>query len=195
MNTDWTVESLIAYENEIAERFNAGEVKAPVHLAGGNEAELIALFRDIQPCDWVMSDWRSHYHCLLKGVAADELTAAIVAGRSIGLAFPKYNVLCSGIVAGIAPIALGIAMVSRGERVHCFLGDMSAATGLAHECMKYAAAHDAPISWYIEDNGIGGAGVPTESVWGTPTARLNAVRYRYEQTVPFVGTGTHVRFV
>src|SRR5438270_11068222 len=104
----YTAADLIAYETEIAALFNSGAITAPVHLAGGNEHDLIELFKQIAPDDWILAGWRSHYHCLLHGVPPDELTAAIVAGRSIALCFPNYRVLSSAIVGGISPIATGL---------------------------------------------------------------------------------------
>jgi len=38
---------LIAFENEIEELFAEGRIKAPIHLSGGNEEELIRIFKDI----------------------------------------------------------------------------------------------------------------------------------------------------
>src|SRR5258708_10240064 len=94
---------------------------------------------------WLLCGCRSHYHCLLKGVPPAELKAAILAGHSVSLCFPKYNILCSGIVGGIAPIAVGLAWAikRRGydRRVHCFLGDMSAITGIGHEAVTYLPRH------------------------------------------------------
>ena len=41
MDTKWTVESLKNFEFEIGDIFNAGRIKAPVHLSDGNEEGLI----------------------------------------------------------------------------------------------------------------------------------------------------------
>ena len=124
-----TPEDLIAFETEIADIFNAGKIRAPVHLYSGNEAQMIEIFRDVKPEDWVFCSWRSHYQCLLKGVPREEVKAEILAGRSISLCFPKYRVVSSAIVTGVLPIAVGTAMgiKRRGEkaRVHCFVGDMT----------------------------------------------------------------------
>src|SRR5215475_4431750 len=124
-----TVDELIAFEKKIAADFEAGLIASPVHLAGGNEEQLIQIFKNIGPDDWVCCAWRSHYHCLLKGVPKDELRNAIYAGRSIALCFPKYKVISSALVGGIAPIAMGIAWsLKRKElpgKVWCFLGDMT----------------------------------------------------------------------
>ena len=43
-----TAADLIAFEDEMADLFNAGRIKAPLHLAGGNEQNLIDLFATIR---------------------------------------------------------------------------------------------------------------------------------------------------
>lgn len=193
MNRD----DLIAFEAEIAEAFNAGRIRHPVHLSDGNEDALIDIFREVQPRDWVLGSWRAHYHCLLKGVPADELRAAIMAGGSMSLCFPAYRVLCSAIVGGVLPIALGIALQTkregRPERVWCFMGDMTAETGIAHECMKYARNFDLPVTWVVEDNGVSVC-TETKSAWGATMLLGETVRYEYRSRFPHAGAGIRVQF-
>ena len=133
-----TKDNLIAFEREVADRFNRGEIRAPIHLSGNNEDALIKIFEDVRPGDWICSAWRSHYHALLHGVPADEVMAAIMAGRSITLCWPQYRFLTSAIVGGVLPIAVGLAWsIKRAggkERVWAFCGDMTARTGIFHEC-------------------------------------------------------------
>ncbi len=152
-----TADELRAFEADIAAIYNTGAIHAPIHLDGGNEEQLIEIFRDVRTEDWILGTWRQHYHCLLKGVPPDELKAAILLGRSITLCFPAYRVLSSAIAGGILPIAVGLGMgiKRRGgtERVWAFVGDMTAMAGLAHECMKYAQCKNLPIVFVIEDNG------------------------------------------
>lgn len=189
---------LITFEAEMAADFNAGKIKSPVHLAGGNENELIDIFsRNVGPKDWVLCAWRSHYHALLKGVPRHEVKAAIHAGRSIGLCFPEHRVLCSAIVGGICPIAVGIAWGIKkrnaDETVHVFIGDMTAETGIYHESAKYAARHRLPVHWVIEDNGKS-VMTDTQQVWGSRCLVSDVTRYRYSLDKPHVGTGHFVRF-
>ena len=135
----FTKEDLIEYENEIAARFDDAQIRAPVHLYNGNEEQIIKVFKeqDIGQDDWVLCSWRSHYQCLLKGVPPDALTKAILQGRSISLCFAEQRILCSGIVTGTIPIAVGIALVIKRKggtnKVYCFMGDMTSETGVAHE--------------------------------------------------------------
>ncbi|MEY2827914.1 MAG: hypothetical protein RLZZ183_1033, partial [Actinomycetota bacterium] len=41
----WTSQSLKAYEEKIAELFNNGKIRAPVHLSDGSEDALIEIFK------------------------------------------------------------------------------------------------------------------------------------------------------
>ena len=71
MNHGHTAESLTAFEQDIASEFNRGAIRSPVHLAGGNEQSLLEIFNDVRDCDYVAVQWRSHLHCLLKGVSPE----------------------------------------------------------------------------------------------------------------------------
>ena len=78
-----TKEELVAFEDKIANYFNHGRIRSPVHLSFDNESELIKIFRNISDKDWILCSWRSHYHCLLKGVPMDRLERDILDGKSI----------------------------------------------------------------------------------------------------------------
>jgi TPP-dependent pyruvate/acetoin dehydrogenase alpha subunit len=187
-----TAKDLIAFEEDIAREWEAGHIRAPVHLVGGNEAALIDIFKDIKPEDYVFSTHRSHLHCLLKGVPPDEVKRDIMAGRSISLCYPEHRFYTSAIVAGGLPIACGVAMA--GNRVWCFVGDCAAQTGMFSECTRYAERNSLPITFIIEDNGMSVA-TPTLAVW--PVMKQlppNVVRYHYKNRWPHQGTGTNVVF-
>ena len=194
-----TKDDLIAFEDEMTLLFEQGHIKAPLHLAGGNEDILIDLFKEINPKnDWVLVGWRSHFHCLLKGVPADQVRHAICQGHSISLAFPYYKVLCSGIVGGIAPIGVGIAAglkrTGQPGKVWVFVGDMTAYSGIFSESTRYAIRHNLPIEFVIEDNGLSVC-TDTEASWGTEVHRKNIIRrYSYKMTRPHVGIGKHIAF-
>lgn len=199
MNRD----ELILFETEIADLFNTGKIRAPVHLYRGNEDQIIEVFRKIRPEDWVMCSWRSHYQCLLKGVPRDRLCDEILAGRSISLCFPEYRILSSAIVGGIVPIAVGVAAAIKrrggAERVHCFLGDMTSETGIVHECIKYSQNFQLPIRFIVEDNGMSVC-TDTRKAWGQPILTYErennplVVYYKYQTSYPHAGAGVRVQF-
>lgn len=199
----WTPQKLIAFEEQIAELFNAAKIKAPVHLYYGNEEKIIEVFRDIGEDDWVLCSWRSHYQCLLKGVPPEKLTEEIVAGRSISLCFPEQRIVSSAIVGGILPIAVGVALgIKRSggkNRVHCFMGDMTSETGIAHECIKYATNHELPIRFIVEDN-TKSVCTDTRETWKQKKLTYEdgrhplVVYYKYETKYPHAGAGVRVQF-
>ena len=198
-----TKEELIEFEEEIAALFNAGKIRAPVHLYYGNEEAIIQVFRAIRDQDWVFCSWRSHYQCLLKGVPKDRVREEIVAGRSISLCFPEQRVFSSAIVGGVLPIAVGAAMSirQRGEdaKVYCFMGDMTAETGIAHESIKYSRNHRLPIHFIVEDNAKSVCS-DTRETWSQPRLSYEDVNdayisyYRYETKYPHAGAGVRVQF-
>ena len=198
----WRPQDLIAFEDDIAEIFAQGKIPYPVHLAGGNETQIIEAFADIRSEDYVLAGWRSHYHALLHGVPPEDLKAEILKGHSVSLCFPRHKVLCSGIVGGVAPIAVGIAWalkqkndhdpVGNSSMVHVFLGDMSAESGIVHEAMKYATGHNLPIRWIIEDNGVSVC-TDTRAVWGEGHSVFD-LYYSYKLTRAHVGVNKWVRF-
>lgn len=192
-----TKEELIAFEADIAAEFNAGKIRAPIHLSGGNEDALIAIFRSIQPNDWVCTTWRSHYHALLHGVPPAEVKAAIMAGKSITLCFPEYRVISSAIVGGICSIALGLAWAAKrnqtNEQVWVFCGDMTARTGIWHECLYYARGHDLPLHFVVENNRLSVC-TPTREVWGDTDRARAVLGYDYVLGFPHSGAGKRVEF-
>jgi len=145
-----TKEGIIKFEQEIADIFAAGVIRAPVHLRAGREDELIRIFKgnNIGPDDYVFGFWDSHELALLKGVPREELKQAILDGKSISLCFPEYKVLCSGIVGSLMGTAAGVAWSLKHQnkkgRVFLFCGDMSAETGIFHEAIKYIYNFDLP---------------------------------------------------
>jgi len=199
----WTVETLKAFEIKMAELFNAGAIKAPVHLSDGNEAPLIEIFADVKEEDWVFCSWRSHYQCLLKGTDPEVLESAILGGRSIALCFPEINLYSSAIVGGQIPLAVGAALSlklnKRDSHVWCFIGDMTSETGIAQTAVRYSEKHDLPITFVVEDNGISVL-TETRKVWNSKTLRFeesysSKVRsFKYESKYPHAGAGVRVQF-
>lgn len=190
-------EQLIAFEKDIADCFERGDIKGPVHLSGGNEEQLIEIFREVGKEDWIFSTWRNHYHALLHGVPPEKLKAAILKGPSMNINFPEHRFVTSAIVGGILSIACGVAagIKRRGgtEKVWCFVGDMAASIGAYHEAISYAICNSLPVMFVEEDNGLS-TNTPTEDAWGKSSTwpHQQEIHYTYTRTVPHVGIGKWV---
>ena len=193
-----TKEELISFETEVKERYENGEIPAPVHLSKGNEEQLIEIFQYVHPDDWIFSTWRNHYHALLHGVPGDWLMDEIKRGRSMKVINKKHNFVISAIVGGPIPQALGVAMALKRKgskrRVWCFVGDMAFETGEFHLCHKYAKNFDLPLQFVMEDNNLS-VHTPTDAAWGKrQEVPEDVVYYRYENGYPHHGTGAWVNF-
>lgn len=195
-----TAAELRAFEEDIADEFNAGHIRAPVHLYSGNEETMLKIFEHVKSQDWVCCSWRSHFQCLLKGVPPAELKAEIMAGRSISLCFPRQRIISSAIVGGTIPIAVGLGMAIKraggDETVWCFLGDMTRETGIFHECFNYVTNWGLPVRFIVEDNRKSVC-TDTRAVWnnnGPAPLRLNDLVYEYETKWPHAGAGQRVQF-
>lgn len=192
-----TAQDLIAFESSVAREFNEGRLCHIIHLSGGNEENLIEIFKGITEDDWVFSTWRSHYHYLLKGGNSDELMRRICNGDSMHIIDKDLKFFSSSIVAGCCPIATGVALSLKREcssgRVFCFIGDGAEAQGVFYESVRYVDAHDLPCKFIIEDNGLSvdtptSETLPAEFPWPACVGR-----YRYERKYPHCQTGLMVK--
>lgn len=186
----------------MARDFNSGLIRAPIHLSGNNESQLIDIFKDFKKGDWCFSTWRNHYHALLAGVPAEEIKRQIMAGRSMTVCSPEHRFFSSAIFSGCCPIALGVAWQIKqsggNERVFCFVGDMCAMSGLFQECRNYIRGWDLPIRLIVENNNKSVC-TDTREVWGIKHNRkfgVERILYEYEYALPFPhsGAGKRIEF-
>ena len=191
-------QNLIDFEKRVKKVYEAGEIKAPIHLSGNNEDQLIKIFKNIDKDDWVFSTWRNHYHALLHGFDPEELFNLIKEGSSMGINSVERKFYSSSIVGGILPIALGVAqsikLKKQTNKVWCFVGDMTFETGVFHECYKFSRNFQLPIEFVVEDNNMS-TNSPTDKTWGKKSKIPEDVYYyEYERKYPHHGTGKWVLF-
>ena len=79
------------------------------------------------------------------------------------------------------------------------MGDMTSETGIAHECFKYARAHELPIHFIVEDNGKSVC-TNTRRVWSQKRLSFEFKKdifvtfYKYKLKYPHAGAGKRVQF-
>lgn len=207
---DHTRESLIAFETRIKTLWEAGELPCLLHLCGGNEGQLLDIFNDVRPGDWIFSTHRNHYHALLAGIPVDTLEASILNGRSMFTYSREHNFFCSAVLAGTCCIATGVAFAigprspednynGRLGRPHvwCFIGDGGAEQGHFWEAINFVEAHDLPCTFIVEDNdrSVDTPRAPRRGNGVDPINRALATykcvrRYEYTPTYPHAGAAT-----
>ncbi len=194
-----TKEELINFEKEIADLFEKTKIPYPIHLSGGNEDQLIEIFKNIKKGDYIFSTHRSHYHCLLSGASCENLKKMIIEGNSMHIFDKKSNFLSSSIVAGMpaiaAGVALGLKLKNSNSHVWCFAGDGAEDEGHFYEAVRYVDGHKLPCTFIIEDNN---RSVETPKKIRYGSSEINwpncVIRYHYEPTYPHVGIGKWVDF-
>lgn len=200
-------QELIDFEKDIEQIYQTSVIRGPIHLRDGNEDHLISIFKYYhRKGDYVFSTWANHLHALLAGIPKEKVKARILEGQSMAMNFPEYNFYTSAIVAGILPIAVGVASTieqkSGHDRVLCFIGDMAVRTGIAHESIIYAANNQLPILFVVEDNGKS-VGTITDDVCPNSIVDLvdfysdlgaDITYYKYDLKYPHSGTGSFVSF-
>jgi TPP-dependent pyruvate/acetoin dehydrogenase alpha subunit len=195
MNHGHTRESLIAFEQRIVHRFEAGELPFLVHFCGGNEDELLGIFREVKEGDWIFASHRCHYEALLAGIPAEKVERLICEGSSMFIFDRERRFVSSSILAGTCAMAAGVAhaIAERGgsERVFCFLGDGAEDNGHFAEAVRFVTARDLPCTFVIADND---RQVDTSYAerWGSHDRMLwgpKVRRYAYTPTFPHAGRG------
>jgi TPP-dependent pyruvate/acetoin dehydrogenase alpha subunit len=203
MNHNFTPEKLIAFESQVQTLWRAGELPSLIHLSGGNEEQLIAIFDEAEDGDWFLFSHRNHYHSVLAGIPEAQVIQEIKEDRSMFRFSRKHRVFSSAILAGNCGIAVGIAMALRESgsknRVWCFLGDGAEENGHFYEAVLYTYGHNLPVEFIIEDNSMQ-VDTPKLLRRGIEHGILDSIpcvrRYRYTPRWPHAGDGIkeHIDF-
>lgn len=195
-----TAQFIKDFEDDIEKCFLDKQIRAPVHLSGGDEQIVLDLFeKHYNKGDWLFLTWRGHPACLAAGVDPAVLKADILAGKSMSLCYKDPNIFTSAIVGGIFPQAVGAAWGLKAQnspnKVICWAGDMSCSNGTFKECLTYAENFDLPILFVVSDNDFS-VGSPTQETWGFQSKEdqkkqwdsSKIVYYHYELNQAHVGS-------
>lgn len=200
-----TKTELIAFETCLKELWESGKLRTPIHFCGGNETQLIDIFKDIAETDWVFSTHRNHYHYLLHTVRVGVLLDKIICeNNSMHIIDLDNNFISTAIVGGNVAMAVGTAYALKLKdsscKVWCFIGDGACDQGWFFEAYRYAIGQDLPITFVIEDNNRS-VETRVEERWGVNDAFMDdialcpkVIYYRYTPTYPHVGTGRPIEW-
>jgi len=144
---------------------SAGPIPGELHLAAGHEASGAGVCQHLRDDDTVTAPHRPHHIAIAKGVDLKRMTAEIF-GRENGLGKgkgghmhlfdPEAGFACSGIIAEGCPPAAGAGLAAKKRNTDsvgvAFLGEGAIDQGAFLESLNFAAVHDLPVVFVIEDN-------------------------------------------
>jgi pyruvate dehydrogenase E1 component alpha subunit len=154
------------FEEQVEERFRAGELPGFLHVAIGQEAVAVGVCRALEDGDVIASTHRAHGHTIAKGTPPNEVMAELygkVEGCSHGYGgsmhlydLERGNLGANAVVGGGLPGIVGSALAfkMRGEpRVAvAFFGDGATNIGTFHESMNLAQLWTVPALFVCEHN-------------------------------------------
>lgn len=160
-----TMALIRAVETSLLDLFGKGKLRGTVHTGIGQEgiAAGVVAALDLER-DLITSNHRGHGHYLAycgdaKGLIAEimGLDAGVCRGVGGSQHLQKRNFYSNGILGGMAPVSVGMAMAEKtkgsGAIVVQFAGDGALAEGAFYEAFNLASLWKLPYMLVIEDNG------------------------------------------
>ncbi|PKM77877.1 MAG: dehydrogenase [Firmicutes bacterium HGW-Firmicutes-15] len=152
-------------EEAIVNEYPLQEIQTPVHLYIGQEAIAAGIAINLQPHDFIVSNHRSHGHCLARGMDLEGFFKELYGkqggvtsgwGGSMHIGDIERGIIgTSAIVAGGIPIGAGVAlaqkMLSEGITV-IYFGDGAVDEGIFWETLNFCKLNDLPVLFVMEDN-------------------------------------------
>jgi acetoin:2,6-dichlorophenolindophenol oxidoreductase subunit alpha len=166
------------FEEAALELSAAGELAGALHVAAGQEGEIVGACMALTKEDYMVGNHRSHGHPIGKGADMKGLMAELLGrrtgvnkgkGGSMHLAdFSVGSLGETSIVGSGLPVAagagLGAKMLKNGRVSLCFFGDGASNEGTFHESLNLAAIWKLPVIFLCENNGYAITTAATYSV-------------------------------
>lgn len=158
-------------EEKIIELYPTDLIQSPVHLSIGQEAVAVGVCAALEEDDLVFPNYRGHSFFLARGGDLGKFFAELM-GRQTGiskgkagsmhLADPSHGVMgASAVVASTISHAAGAALAERirpgGKSSRIFVpvfGDGATEQGVFFETLNFAALHQLPVLFVMEDNSL-----------------------------------------
>ena len=154
------------FEENAEASYMRGLIHGTMHLSIGQEASAVGAILPLAPDDYILSTHRGHGHCIAKGADPSRMFAEFFGketgycrgrGGSMHIADVEGgNLGANGIVAGGLPIAVGVGMSIRAQKLGrvcmVFFGDGATNEGAFHESLNMASIWKLPIVFVCENN-------------------------------------------
>ncbi|MCC7039570.1 MAG: thiamine pyrophosphate-dependent dehydrogenase E1 component subunit alpha [Burkholderiales bacterium] len=157
------------FEETAEASYMRGLIHGTMHLSIGQEASAVGTALALAPDDYILSTHRGHGHCIAKGGDVARMLAEFFGketgycrgrGGSMHIADVEGgNLGANGIVAGGLPIAVGVGLSIRMQRLPrvcmVYFGDGATNEGAFHEALNMASIWSLPIVFVCENNHYG----------------------------------------
>lgn len=158
-------------EEKIIDLYPTDLIQSPVHLSIGQEAVAVGICAALDQEDLLFPNYRGHSFFLARGGDLGHFFAELM-GRQTGLskgkagsmhlADPQHNMMgASAVVASTISHAAGSALAERikfgGSHERLFVpifGDGATEQGVFFETLNFAALHQLPVFFVLEDNSL-----------------------------------------
>jgi TPP-dependent pyruvate/acetoin dehydrogenase alpha subunit len=154
------------FEEQVEERFRAGELAGFLHACIGQEAVAVGVCHALGPDDVMGSTHRAHGHVIANGTPPNEVMAELYGkvegcshgyGGSMHLYDVKRGTMgANAVVGGGLPAAVGAALafqLRHEPRVAvAFFGDGATNIGTFHESLNLAQLWKVPVVFVCENN-------------------------------------------
>jgi pyruvate dehydrogenase E1 component alpha subunit len=154
------------FEETAEASYMRGLIHGTMHLSIGQEASAVGATLHLAADDYILSTHRGHGHCIAKGADPSRMLAEFFGketgycrgrGGSMHIAdLEGGNLGANGIVAGGLPIAVGVGMSIKAQKLPrvcvVFFGDGATNEGAFHESLNMASIWKLPIVFVCENN-------------------------------------------
>lgn len=153
-------------EERIAEEYPKQQIRCPIHLSIGQEAQAVGVCAALTESDKMVSTHRSHAHYLAKGGDLKRMIVELYGrtdgcsggnGGSMHLIDESVGFVGStSIVGGTIPGGVGLAFAAKlrndNHTTVVMLGDAALEEGVFHESANFAALHGLKVVFVVENN-------------------------------------------
>jgi len=178
------------FEEQAVAFFLSGELRGSLHPCIGQEATNVGAVFALRTDDYMTCTYRGHGHAIAKGLDPKEGMAELLGrrtgcsqgkGGSMHYTDPRVGLLGENAIVGAgAPIAVGAALRAKldqtGQVAISFFGDGAINQGMLLEALNLAAAWQAPVIFFCENN-LYSEMTPIRSMIGTATLAERAAGF------------------
>ncbi len=181
---------LLAYkirkvEQTLLDLFGKGVVGGTIHTCVGQEFTGIAVAKNLNPGDTVVSNHRCHGHYLsiyedYEGLVAEILGKPHGVNKGFGGSqhLHRKGFYSSGIQGGMVPSAAGIALSNKlannNNLAVSFIGDGTLGQGIIYETLNFISKHSLPHLIVVENNFYSQSTSQHETLSGSISGRAQA---------------------